>query len=453
MPGFRRTILGRACVIVHAPRLGSVTGMGDGVRRLGGQLIPPLGARAWRLLAGVVAFEVGTGMTLPVVIVYLHGSRGLGLAAAGLALSAVGAGGLAGTLVAGPVADRWGAGWTAVAGLCLAGAGTVGYLGVNGPVSAVAASAAQGAGFAATWVGIFPLLIRAVDPAARGDVLGTNYGLTNLGLGIGSTLAGFVLAVQPDAVAPLFALDAATYFAFALWLVRLGEVGGDDGDRPAGRVAGAGYGVALHDRALMAATGISLLLVTAGYSQLVSAFPVWATGQVGAPRSLVGFAFAANTWSIAVAQLPVLAFVRTRRRTRAVAGTGVLFALCWLMVLGAGETSSRPLAYAGLVGGAAVFGLGETLLSPSLPAIVNDLAPEEARGRYVAVYGTSWQIGPMIGPAIAGVALAMGEGAPLILGLAGACALAWPAAVLYERLVPPFANGARAGRPRPARGP
>jgi MFS family permease len=126
------------------------------------------------------------------------------------------------------------------------------------------------------------------------------------------------------------------------------------------------------------------------------------------------------------AQLPVLAFVRTRRRTRAVAGTGVLFALCWLMVLRAGETSSRPLAYAGLVGGAAVFGLGETLLSPSLPAIVNDLAPEEARGRYVAVYGTSWQIGPMIGPAIAGFALAMGEGAPLILGLAGACALAWP---------------------------
>jgi MFS family permease len=427
--------------------------MGDGVRRLGGQLIPPLGARAWRLLAGVVAFEVGTGMTLPVVIVYLHGSRGLGLAAAGLALSAVGAGGLAGTLVAGPVADRWGPGWTAVAGLCLAGAGTAGYLGVNGPVSAIAASAAQGAGFAATWVGIFPLLIRAVDPAARGDVLGTNYGLTNLGLGIGSTLAGFVLAVQPDAFAPLFALDAATYFAFALWLVRLGEVGGDQVDRPAGRVAGAGYGGALHDRALMAATGISLLLVTAGYSQLVSAFPVWATGQVDAPRSLVGFAFAANTWSIAIAQLPVLAFVRTRRRTRAVAGTGVLFALCWLMVLGAGETSSRPLAYAGLVGGAAVFGLGETLLSPSLPAIVNDLAPEEARGRYVAVYGTSWQIGPMIGPAIAGVALGMGEGAPLILGLAGACALAWPAAVLYERLLPPFANSARARRPRPARGP
>jgi MFS family permease len=203
-----------------------------------------------------------------------------------------------------------------------------------------------------------------------------------------------------------------------------------------------GYRAVLRDRALVAATALNLLLVTAGYSQLVSAFPAWATGVAGAPRSLVGFAFAANTWCIAIAQLPVLALVRTRRRTRAVGGTGVLFAVSWLMVLAAGETSSTALTYAGLVGGAAVFGLGETLLSPSLPAIVNDLAPEAARGRYVATYSMSWQIGPMIGPAIAGVALAAGRGGALLLGLAAACALAWPAAVACERIVPAAANRA-----------
>ncbi len=406
-------------------------------------LVPPLGARAWQILAGVVAFEVGTGMTLPLVIIYLHQSRGLGLGAAGFALASVGAGGLAGTLVAGPLADRWGAGWTAVSGLVLACAGTAGYLAVTGPASAVAASAAQGAGFAATWVGIFPLLIRAVPASAHGDVLGTNYGLTNLGLGIGSTIAGIVLAVSPDAFAPLFVFDAATYLAFALWLVRLGGLGRAAGG--AEDAGGSGYRRVLRDRALVAATAINLLLVTAGYSQLVSAFPAWATGTAGAPRSLVGFAFAANTWTIAIAQLPMVALLRTRRRTRAVAGTGVLFALCWLMVLAAGETSDRALAYAGLVAGAAVFGLGETLLSPSLPAIVNDLAGEAARGRYVAVYSTSWQVGPMIGPAVAGLALGAGQGAALMLGLAGACALAWPAAVLAERLVPASANRARAG--------
>ncbi len=412
--------------------------------RLGARLVPPLGSRAWRLLAGVVAFEVGTGMTLPLVIVYLHESRGLDLAAAGLALAAVGAGGLAGTVAAGPLVDRWGAGWTAVAFLLVAGAGTLGYLAVDGLASAVAASLAQGAGFAGTWVAIIPLLVNAVAPGLRGDVLATNYGLINLGLGLGSTLAGIVLAVAPDAFGPLFVTDAVTYAIFALWLWWLGEL-----RRPAGAIrpeaeARTGYSVVIRNRALLAATGLNLLLVTAGYSQMTSAFPAWATGPAGVSKSVVGFAFAANTWAIALAQLPVLAYVRTRRRTRAVAATGVLFALCWLIVLGAGHTSSPAAATAALVVAAAVFGLGETFLSPSLPAIVNDVAPEDVRGRYVAVYSTSWQVGPMIGPAIAGVALGAGAGGALLVGLAAACALAWPAAVLCERLVPASANVAAA---------
>ncbi len=411
------------------------------VRRVGSAVVPPLGVRAWRLLAGVVVFEVGTGMTLPLVIVYLHQSRGLGLAAAGVAVSAVGAGGLAGTIAAGPLADRLGPGVATMAGLIVAGLGTVGYLGVHGLGEAVAASAAQGAGFAAVWVGIFPLLVRAVPPDRRGDVLAADYGLTNLGLGVGSTVAGVVLAVSPDAFAPLFVADAASYAAFAVWLLWLGEV---RRGRPApDGAAPAGYRIALRDRPLLAATGINLLLVTAGYAQLVSAFPAWATGPAHASRSLVGFAFAANTWTIAIAQLPVLAYVRTRRRTRAVAGTGVLFGACWLIALAAGEVSNHALTAAGLVAASAVFGLGETLLSPSLPAIVNDLAPEHARGRYVAVYSTSWQVGPMIGPAVAGWALGAGRGAPLMVGLAAACVLAWPAALRYERVLPPAANRAQ----------
>jgi MFS family permease len=414
--------------------------MRDGMSRLGARLVPRLGARAWRLLAGVVVFEIGTGMTLPLVIVYLHESRGLGLAAAGLALAAVGAGGLAGTVVAGPLVDRFGAGWTAVAALLLAGAGTLGYLAVHGLASAVAASLAQGAGFAGTWVAVIPLLVNAVAPPLRGDVLATNYGLTNLGLGLGSTLAGVELAISPDAFAPLFVADALTYAIFAVWLVWLGELrrrGAATDIAPESRT---GYAAVIRDPALLAATGLNLLLVTFGYAQLTSAFPAWATGPVGVSKSIVGFAFAANTWAIAVAQLPVLAYVRTRRRTRATAVTGVLFALCWLIVLSAGHVSTTAAASAALIVAAAVFGLGETFLSPSLPAIVNDVATEDVRGRYVAVYSTSWQVGPMIGPAIAGVALGAGAGGALLVGLAVACALAWPAAVLCERLVPASAN-------------
>ena len=65
----------------------------------------------------------------------------------------------------------------------------------------------------------------------------------------------------------------------------------------------------------------------------------------------------------------------------------------------------------------AMFGIGETFLSPSLPGIVNRLTGEETRGRYVAFYSLSWQAGPMIGPLIAGAALGAGHGTALFIGL------------------------------------
>jgi MFS family permease len=272
-------------------------------------------------------------------------------------------------------------------------------------------------------------------------VLGASYGVTNLGLGIGSLIAGLVLVADPGGFAPLFAADAATYAIFAVWLIWTGEV--RRGRRPDGDAHGrGGYRVVVRNRALLIATGLNLVLVTAGYSQFMAAFPAWATGDAGAPRSLVGFAFAANTWTIAVAQLPMLTVARSRRRTRLVAWTGLLFAVCWLVVLAAGETSTTWLAYALLLAAPAVFGLGETLLSPSLPAIVNDLATDETRGRFVAVYSMGWQIGPMIGPAAAGVALGAGQGAGFLVGLAAACVLVAPAAIAYERILPPAANRA-----------
>jgi MFS family permease len=90
--------------------------------------------------------------------------------------------------------------------------------------------------------------------------------------------------------------------------------------------------------------------------------------------------------------------------------------------------------------GAALFGVGETFLAPSLPAIVNDITGERTRGRYIAFYSLSWQAGPMIGPAIAGAALGAGRGGSLLVGLAACCALAAPAALAFERILPEAAN-------------
>ncbi len=378
-------------------------------------------------------------MTLPIVIVFLHDGRGLSLASAGLALAAAGTAGFVGTVAAGVTADRFGAGRTSVAGLALAAVGTAGFLAVHSVGAALLAASLQGAGFAVTWVGMFPLLIRAVDDRRREDVLGVNYGVTNLGLGIGSLAAGTILAVSSDAFGILFVADTASYVLFAVLLIGLGELRNDARGGAAAASLSA-YGPVVRDVRLLAATGINFVLVVAGYSQLTSAFPAWATGPADVSRSVVGFAFAANTWAIVLAQLPVLRLVRDWRRTRAVAVTGLVFGASWLVVLAAGEVSSRAAATAALVAGAAVFGVGECFLSPSLPGIVNRLTGDETRGRYVAFYSLSWQAGPMIGPLIAGAAIGAGEGGALFVGLAVTCALAAPAALVFERNLPASVN-------------
>jgi MFS family permease len=87
-----------------------------------------------------------------------------------------------------------------------------------------------------------------------------------------------------------------------------------------------------------------------------------------------------------------------------------------------------------------VFAFGETLLSPTMPAIVNDLAPDALRGRYNAMYSLSWNGGTIVGPVIAGVFLGAGLAVLFFFGLIAACGLAAVMAVSLERHLPERAN-------------
>ena len=47
-----------------------------------------------------------------------------------------------------------------------------------------------------------------------------------------------------------------------------------------------------------------------------------------------------------------------------------------------------------------IFAIGETMLSPVGPAIVNEIAPEHLRGRYNAAPGLTWGVSGSVAPAI-----------------------------------------------------
>jgi MFS family permease len=121
----------------------------------------------------------------------------------------------------------------------------------------------------------------------------------------------------------------------------------------------------------------------------------------------------------------VLRLLAGWRRTRATGWAATVWAGTWLLVLvGAWVGGSAGW----FVAAAIAFAVGETLLTPSLPAIVNDLAPEELRGCYNGGLTLAYTTGFVAGPLLCGLVLD-GAGGPgplciaLIVGCGGCAAL------------------------------
>ena len=63
---------------------------------------------------------------------------------------------------------------------------------------------------------------------------------------------------------------------------------------------------------------------------------------------------------------------------------------------------------------ASVFALGETLMQPTIPALVNDLAPDHLRGRYNALSSAAFQLAAIVAPPISGALVGHGLGSVYI---------------------------------------
>jgi len=97
-----------------------------------------------------------------------------------------------------------------------------------------------------------------------------------------------------------------------------------------------------------------------------------------------------------------------------------------------------------VAGCASVFAFGETLLQPTIPALVNELAPDHLRGRYNALNSGAFQLAAVVAPPVAGALVAHGLGAVYIGSLVVGCLLCGVIAV--RRLEPqlsPEVNGVR----------
>ena len=186
----------------------------------------------------------------------------------------------------------------------------------------------------------------------------------------------------------LFAVDAATCLGFA-GVVFVGIRRDPPRPPPADADRPAGYRTALRDPLMLALVALTVLTATV-YFQNTITLPL-AVIHAGLPPRDYGLVLAVNGVLIVALQPFAIRVLRRYDRLRVLAlGNALLGAGFWLTLF----AGSVPQYMATVV----VWTLGEIATAGLVGSLVANLAPPEARGRYAAVWGSSFGLAAMFAP-------------------------------------------------------
>jgi MFS family permease len=366
-------------------------------RLLGG---PPkeLPAPFWWLWASTLVNRIAN-FVVPFSVLYLTTERSVSEPMAGLLIGLFGAGGVAGSLLGGTAADRYGAKRILVAG-SLAGASTTFLLGLA--VGLLTLSAVI------FFVGLFngitrpatsALIAELVPPACRVRVFALNYWAMNLGFAIACLCAGFATAIGYTA---LFSIDGASTLAcgmMVLALVRTSSVPRRQvvERTQRRRIRITSFPAPLRDR-LFVAVIMATVVTTALLQQLTATLPL-AMHASGHPPAAYGAIAALNGLLVCTLQMPI-SLLSAKRPLLLSLMVGTL-----LMGIGFGLTAFTT-SIAGYAVTLVIWTIGEIVAAPASPALVAQLAREGHQGAYQGVLNSAWSVGAIIGPAIGTAAFA-----------------------------------------------
>ncbi|MFF4502733.1 MFS transporter [Streptomyces sp. NPDC001401] len=370
--------------------------------------------------------NIGSGLVMPFLAVYVHQVNGLGVDTAMHAVSVTATAVIIGGLNAGRLADRIGARRTAAAHMLLSAVGVTGYA-LAGETWHFLLSAAiwgLGLGGSSAWN---TLLAASVPAESHPVVFGSNFTLTNAALGIGGLVGGAVAsAAHPLSFRLLYGANALSYLGIALAMFALRGLGTETPAEAGARRDSAGsndYRQVFTSGPFLLVLVLGLALYFSSYGQLEASFPAFLLTSTHVGPSGIAVLFAVNTGAVICSQLVLHDLIKRWKHTHTVALSATAWSASWLLVLAATATAAE-FQLAVLIGGMALFACAETLYAAGMPSLVNSLATPALRGRYNAAYGTATSAGFVTGPLAAGALLSGGAGSALVTGLAVLCVLA-----------------------------
>jgi MFS family permease len=367
----------------------------------------------------------GTGLILPFEIIYLHAVRGFSTATAGLVVATVMGTAAVVTLPSGSLLDRLSAKKLLVAGTVLNAVGYGGLALIHHPWQGFVCSAVAGIGFGLVGTAGQVLTLTLIPPEKRAASTALRRVTGNLGLGLGATVAGFIVAATHDlrAFQALYLFDAVTFIAFAVvvlvWIPDPGLA-----HAPTTNEVARSFRAVARDRILLALIAGNFALVMIGGAFFSNILPPFAAAHTPVGPVGIGVVVFINTFFIVVAQVPATRVVARMRRTHALFATSVVFAVGLLFVLPATFTQSAAAATTVLAGVAIVIAVAECAQFIVLGPLVAEIAPPHLLGRYMSLYQLSFMVGVALGPAVGGVLLgtspdAIWWGGAVVMALTG----------------------------------
>jgi MFS family permease len=158
-----------------------------------------------------------------------------------------------------------------------------------------------------------------------------------------------------------------------------------------------GYGRVLRDSTFMLFVFMCILMGLV-YMNMNTTLGVYLRDVHGAKEWNYGLLLSINALMVVILQFPISHYITDRPPLLMMAAGTALYAV--------------GFALYGLVSGNAMFILamviitfGEMIVSPVAQSLTARFAPEDMRGRYMAIFGISWSIPFMIGPLLAGLIL------------------------------------------------
>lgn len=399
-----------------------------------------MGAAMRRIQAGNALTAFGIGFTVPFLYIYVAQVRNLGSMAATSAFVAFALGALVALPFTGRIIDRRGPVPVVMGAAVAASVGALSLGLSTGLVPILLSALALGAGQAVMQPALATMIVWCSTPSTRTRAFALQFFMQNLGLGIGGLIGGQIVDVaHPGSFTLLFGIEAVMFLVLAgvIATVRMPHAPSIKDAVPRDpSQAGGGWKRMLRHQAMVKLLVLGFVVFFACYGQFESGLAAFGTEAAGISPSTLGFALAANTGAIVVAQFVVLRLVEKRRRSRVIALVGLIWTGAWLIAgfsgLGHG---SAVMAAAAFVTTYALFGIGEAMLSPTLAPLVADLAPEGSVGQYNSAFALVKQMALALGP----LGVPLGAGVPMLyigVFVVVSLGIAWLALRLGKQLTP-----------------